>query len=344
MDIRKNFTELSSGELTDLGAAFNAVNTDGTITEYADLHENYFMNGIHWGPAFLPWHRDFLRKMEIHLQSKVAGVTLPYWDWTQENSKDIDVEPWKSFFGGRPNSGGKFDSWSYGRLASPPASVALPTTVMVDGELTANSFTNFRAIETGSHVNPHRWVGDTMGSRDSPADPIFYLHHCNIDRIWAIWQGQNPNAEQYSMTGGGGNVQAARVPLTGPMVAVDGISATPESMLDHLAVGFEYDDLLAPNLVGSYECHKYDGTPTKNDWHYVTITQVDAKTFQWTNRAGVSWSLTIDKSALDVGQECPYYNFDDGTSQTQYTRAEIVWSGNNITGLLGPWDEAYDKA
>jgi tyrosinase len=20
-------------------------------------------------------------------------------------------------------------------------------------------------------------------------DPIFYLHHCNIDRMWAVWNG-----------------------------------------------------------------------------------------------------------------------------------------------------------
>ena len=27
-----------------------------------------------------------------------------------------------------------------------------------------------------------------MGSLASPNDPLFYLHHCNLDRIWAKWQ------------------------------------------------------------------------------------------------------------------------------------------------------------
>ena len=27
----------------------------------------------------------------------------------------------------------------------------------------------------------------------SPNDPIFYMHHRNVDRIWAKWQAQNPN-------------------------------------------------------------------------------------------------------------------------------------------------------
>lgn len=26
----------------------------------------------------------------------------------------------------------------------------------------------------------------------SPADPMFWLHHANVDRIWAIWQQKNP--------------------------------------------------------------------------------------------------------------------------------------------------------
>ena len=34
----------------------------------------------------------------------------------------------------------------------------------------------------------HRRVNGHMGNGMSPLDPIFWLHHCNIDRIWAEWQ------------------------------------------------------------------------------------------------------------------------------------------------------------
>jgi Common central domain of tyrosinase len=32
--------------------------------------------------SFFSWHRYFLYRFELDLQSKVAGVMLPYWDWS----------------------------------------------------------------------------------------------------------------------------------------------------------------------------------------------------------------------------------------------------------------------
>jgi hypothetical protein len=42
------------------------------------------------------------------------------------------------------------------------------------------------------HNAIHGYVGGDMGDPNLAAyDPIFYPHHCNIDRIWAIWQVRN---------------------------------------------------------------------------------------------------------------------------------------------------------
>ena len=38
------------------------------------------------------------------------------------------------------------------------------------------------------HNYVHRWVAGHMETGASPNDPIFFLHHCNIDRLWAMWQ------------------------------------------------------------------------------------------------------------------------------------------------------------
>ncbi|MFI6123657.1 tyrosinase family protein [Streptomyces sp. NPDC051064] len=40
------------------------------------------------------------------------------------------------------------------------------------------------------HNQVHQWVGGDMGPSSSPNDPVFYLHHCNVDRIWESWMEQ----------------------------------------------------------------------------------------------------------------------------------------------------------
>ncbi|KZS90419.1 Di-copper centre-containing protein [Sistotremastrum niveocremeum HHB9708] len=49
------------------------------------------------------------------------------------------------------------------------------------------------------HNNIHNWVGGENGGHMANVpvaafDPIFWFHHCNIDRQCAIWQALNPNA------------------------------------------------------------------------------------------------------------------------------------------------------
>ncbi len=45
-------------------------------------------NSAHRGPAFLPWHREFLRRFEADLQriSDNSDLAIPYWDWENDNT------------------------------------------------------------------------------------------------------------------------------------------------------------------------------------------------------------------------------------------------------------------
>lgn len=41
------------------------------------------------------------------------------------------------------------------------------------------------------HNRVHVWVGGDMLPSSSPNDPVFYLNHCNVDRIWEAWLTQH---------------------------------------------------------------------------------------------------------------------------------------------------------
>ncbi len=83
-----------------------------------------------------------------------------------------------------------------------------------------------------------------MASGESPLDPLFYLHHCNLDRLWAIWQLNNPDDIQYEHTGilASDSVPQARVPIDSMMVEGASMAegVTPRSVLDHVALGYVY--------------------------------------------------------------------------------------------------------
>jgi tyrosinase len=61
------------------------------------------------------------------------------------------------------------------------------------GYETAPSFPALQSQKFGVHVNGHIGVGGEMSdTMVSPTDPLFYLHHANLDRIWWLWQNKRP--------------------------------------------------------------------------------------------------------------------------------------------------------
>lgn len=240
---RKDFTQLTTAEKTALASAWNTLwTTTSFIQDAAALHDvNFYGGRIHWCPTFLYWHRDFLRKLELALQAIDPSINLPYWDWTRSDSRNIDIEPWESFFGGRDNSGGNFDSWTYNRRSNDGGRV-LPSLADVIDELDAPSFTEYRKMETGTHPPGHTWTGGTMAGGASPLDPLFFLHHCNLDRLWAIWQQNNPGLAQYDTTSipSDGNASTTVVIGVNDPIGV-GATASPNDLVDHTALGYKYE-------------------------------------------------------------------------------------------------------
>lgn len=46
------------------------------------------------------------------------------------------------------------------------------------------------------HNQVHVWVGGDMSPGTSPNDPVFYLHHANVDRLWETWMTRHGRAYQ----------------------------------------------------------------------------------------------------------------------------------------------------
>ena len=55
---------------------------------------------------------------------------------------------------------------------------------------------------TGVHPSGHQTVGSLMDDQFiSASDPVFYLHHAQLDRMWSIWQSLDPAERQNQLQG-----------------------------------------------------------------------------------------------------------------------------------------------
>ena len=94
-----------------------------------------------------------------------------------------------------------------------------------------------------NHNRVHMWVAGSMASGTSPNDPIFFIHHCNIDRLWALWQFRHPGQNYPPVVPNVGIPGNRPHGLTDPMPPW---TAAPElqrpiDMLNHQALGYTYD-------------------------------------------------------------------------------------------------------
>lgn len=87
------------------------------------------------------------------------------------------------------------------------------------------------------HNVVHVWIGGDMGPGTSPNDPVFFLHHCNVDRIWALWQHEHPTAPYAPAANG-----PAGHNLNDQMQHLTTANPTPAATLDYRrTMGFIYD-------------------------------------------------------------------------------------------------------
>jgi tyrosinase len=140
----------------------------------------------------------------------------------------------------------------------PPRPQTLPNQAKVDTALGETPYDNspWNATSSPSHRNRlegaegfpeiqlhnrvHAWIGGTMSTvQVSPGDPVFFLHHANVDRIWALWQDRNPRQLYQPVRGGppGHNVTDFMYPWKGQATRIRARSA---QVLNYRALGYSY--------------------------------------------------------------------------------------------------------
>lgn len=261
MGCRKNLTRLTLSERQAFVNALLTLKSNGGYDPYVNQHQGAMGHG-HGGPAFFPWHREYLRRFEDDLQAIDSSVNLPYWDWTVENLNPAGTESliWRDdFMGGPGNPGsgfsisGPFSGWGLTRrnfniFQSPGGGGSIASS------MASLNYTTFRAIE-GPHGGAHVWIGGNVGNAAiAPQDPVFWLIHANVDRLWAEWTTQHRGQAgwvEYAPNGGGPaghNLNDTMWPWNGGTTpfGVSPWTIVPENrrpveMLDHRAFDTFYD-------------------------------------------------------------------------------------------------------
>jgi tyrosinase len=193
---------------------------------------------------FLPWHRMYVYYFEeiIRSMSGHPEFTLPYWDYTDVNLQALPPEFLK------PND--PVFKYLYRQNRNANSNNGRPITTGQRGSLDLSSMrsrnysgtTGFcNALDNGLHGLVHDYTGNNAGMGSVPTaanDPIFWLHHSNIDRVWASWNRlgyPNPpssgwRARSFLFVNGAGQV----------------IRPTVGSVLDTSVLGYTFDKFLTP--------------------------------------------------------------------------------------------------
>jgi tyrosinase len=99
------------------------------------------------------------------------------------------------------------------------------------------------------------WMGDFTGA---PLDPIFWLHHCNIDRLWRVWTSQTNPERDEPTAAAWRNTKFAFNDATGKVVQL-----APADVIDPNALGYDYDDISVPITKKAGVPFAFGATPKK---------------------------------------------------------------------------------
>jgi acylphosphatase len=227
--IRRNIAKISDGQRARLRDAFIALDTDPRFVypdgvtywdKQEDIHKNAHAAGqdVHGGPAFLPWHRVLIGRLEALLREADPSVSLHYWNFTtdpraSDNGAGGTTDLFTPQFMGSPSppSAGSplqnFEStegvetgdghnFIWRNVA--PGAPSIPTDQAIvtatDGLAPAGQWSQLTSQGVpvslhSAHDTAHGYIGGGIALEHySFHDPFVFLLHSNVDRLLAAWQ------------------------------------------------------------------------------------------------------------------------------------------------------------
>jgi tyrosinase len=144
---------------------------------------------------FCVWHRFYVYYFEQIIRAVLndASFTLPYWNYLSGQVSDLSLPPefrdtasplFRPNRNAWVNAGERIDKFNPGVLNLD----ALDETLYIDSPDGGQGFCPI--LDGNPHGLVHVLIGgpQNMGAVPTAAgDPIFWVHHCNIDRLWESW-------------------------------------------------------------------------------------------------------------------------------------------------------------
>jgi hypothetical protein len=202
--LRKPISTLSTSDpdVEAMRRAIPLMRQSGAWADQVALHAD-MRHRHHSSWRFMPWHRLQLVWFERHVArlSGKADFAIPYWDWDDDRIPDLFLYDETFYVPGREAQ--QYDTISdflrrNGQVLTGRLTDDFPTFFgrprggndPTDGALGRRYYSG--SGEWGGHNLIHGFVGGDMGDLSrSPNDPLFWLHHANIDRIYALWRDRH---------------------------------------------------------------------------------------------------------------------------------------------------------
>ncbi|TLS26409.1 hypothetical protein PpBr36_05572 [Pyricularia pennisetigena] len=262
----------------------------GAKTRFDELQASHQLQAFatHNVAAFLPFHRLLLFAHETAMRTE-CGYTgfQPYWQEQLDAGKfksSIIFDPITGFGGdgSGPNNcitTGPFSNYTNSlgpgyEITNHCIDRAIDDDISkgssqqnVDNCLLQTTWKDaWTCIESAPHIGGHAGVGKQMGNGvSSPGDPLFYIHHTWLDKIYADWQAKDKAVRTSSISGT--NISPDNVPGFPPRPAnipkptgADGDTGT-ETTLGHVInmFGIMPNKTIADvlDIQGSLLCYQY---------------------------------------------------------------------------------------